>query len=113
MTQTTANIATINLDALLAAGIIEPALSRKFISKLAWREKETNQYVAYRNGEPSFRLAELENPAQYVNEAENAAKKALLDLNKAYKEKTGRYIVSGLIKDRENLRQILDDVMAM
>lgn len=111
MTQNT--YATINIDALLAAGIVEPALSRKFIAKLAWREQEKEQLNDYRNGHPSFRLAELEDTGKYVNEAENATKKALLDLNKAYKKATGRYIVNGLIKDRENLRQILDDIAAV
>ncbi len=115
MTQnlTTTTYATINIDALLLAGIYEPALSRNFISKLSWMEMEQNQLNAHLNGAPSFRLSELEDVEKYVREAENAAKKALFDLNKAYKERTGRYIVLGMIKDRANLCQIFNEILAM
>lgn len=113
MTQNNKTFATINVDAVIAAGVINPSVARKFAAKLAWYEEEVERLALHRNGQPSFKLAELEDDEMYVRYACDACKETLLDLNKAYHEHTGRYIVTGMIAGRDNLMQLLDEVVAM
>lgn len=105
--------ATINIDAFLVAGITNYKEAANMAMKIGWLDKEEDCLNLHRNGQPQFRLAELENDDKYVIEAENACKKALLDINRAYHKQTGRYVVIGLIKTRENLRSILNEIRAL
>ena len=112
MTQTNTN-ATINVDALLAAGVINPFAARKLAAKIEWYSNEVDCYDLHTNGEPQKRLAELEDEKLYIHQSANACKQALLELNRSYKEATGRYIVRGMIRDFNNLVEILDDIVGM
>ncbi len=112
MTQNT-NTATVNIDALILAGVFNPLLARKLAAKIEWYAEEVEQLQLHRNGAPSFRLAELEDETEYVHRSANAAKAALIELNRSYKERTGRYIIQGMIQGFDNLTVILDDIVAM
>lgn len=105
--------ATINLDALLLAGVIDPITARKLAAKIEWYDEELICLNLHRNGQPSKRLAELEDETTYLHHAANACKKELLELNRSYKKATGRYIVQGMIGDFNNLVDILDSIVAM
>jgi len=113
MVQNNNNNATINIDAFLLSCVTNQSEARNLLMKLGWRQKEEDQLTLHRNGQPQMRLVELEQEDKYFIEAGNACKKALLDLNRAYHNTTGRYVVKGLIKTRENLDEILDMLLAL
>ena len=106
-------LATINIDALLAAGVINPSAARKLAAKIEWYKEEQDMLDLHQHGSPQKRLVELEDETMYLHYAANACKQALLELNKFYKQATGRYIVIGMIQNHDNLVDLIDQVLAM